>query len=234
MKRKRPESNEDKPRRRSFKQASSRTAPSRTLTRVRTSNVERKFVDLNQTGLAIDMGTAASSGSWTALAASALCNGVAPGTAANQRVGRKITMKSMYMRATIFGAGAISNGGPVRLLVVYDKQANGAFPVIAGADNSILAYDHMQSPNNLYSTDRYVTIFDEMVEPVSGLTNPGAPVCRHVTRYKKIDLPCLFNDGTAGTVADIQSGAIYFLRVGAGSGTAFQVDVTTRIRFVDE
>jgi len=219
-----------------------RRTSSNAMTVVPVRNAERKFVDLNQVGRSIPgAGSATASSSWNGagtVAADQLCNGLATGTGANNRIGRKIVMKSIYMRFTWFVAGSnTSQSGPMRILVVYDKQVNGAFPTAiapATSDGAILHYDHIASPNNLFAADRYVTIFDELVEPLSGVSNPGAPCTRTVSRYKKINLPVIFNNGTAGDITDISMGAVYIIFCVAGVVSNTAADYTVRIRFEDE
>lgn len=236
MKRRRQADEEEKaPRRKTYTRTTSRP---RSMAISRTGNVEKKFVDLNQVGLSLPgSASGTTSGAWRGFGgADTLCNGLAVGTTATSRTGRKIVMKSIYMRLTCYAnALGSTQSGPVRLLVIYDKQTNGAYPTPAAADGAPIAYDHISSPNNIYAAGRYVTLFDQLMEPISGSSAPGCPSTRTIMAYRKINLPVLYNDNGNGTVADIQTGAVWCTLCSAGlSTTAVTFDLMTRIRFVDE
>lgn len=211
--------------------------PKPTLTMVPAGPVERKFVDLVQLGVGVN--TAASptaSGTWEGFSAASLCNGLQTGGGATQRIGRKIILKSIYLRITHYGAGVTgTQTGPLRVLVVYDKQTNGAFPTVAAADGAPLAYDDMTTPNNLYAADRFVTIFDKLLPPVGSASNPGAPQTVTKKAFRKVNLPVIYNNGNVGDITDISSGGLYITFCQAGlQAAASTVDYVVRTRFVDE
>ena len=83
---------------------------------------ELKYVDLANNGTAMpDTGTLV------------LLNGLVPGTGATQRIGKKVTMKTLQCRISL-GAGAAGTTpfqGMVRVMWIYDKQANAAAPTVA-------------------------------------------------------------------------------------------------------
>lgn len=160
-------------------------------------------------------------------AAPSLLNGLVPGSAANQRIGRKVVMKSILLRWS-FQLGVTSvSGGCGRILVVYDKQANAAAPT-AG---DVLLLDDFRSPNNLSNRDRFVTLFDQIVGPISvqgDFETAG-------TLYKRINLETMFNAGTAGTIGDITSGSVYLFAAQSGGVTTEQpkMRIRARIRYED-
>lgn len=62
------------------------------------------------------------------------------------------------------------------------------------------------------------------------------PSVYQVKFFKKMKLETIFNSGSAGTIADIQSGALYLLTIGTtapGTNTDADFIVTTRVRFDD-
>lgn len=84
---------------------------------------ELKFLDVN-TGITVGGAAASTFGSGV------LLNGLANGNDASSRIGRKVTIKSLYLRwSQLFIAGA-GGAGSIRVLIVYDKQANAAAPAI--------------------------------------------------------------------------------------------------------
>ena len=116
---------------------------------------ELKFIDF--TG---GNNPSASSSGFTA---SELLNGITTGATATTRIGRKINLKSLYLRYTV-GLTASSTGGcQFRILVVYDKQTNGNTATIT----DILLSDEFKAPNNLSYRDRFVVLADELTDPIS-------------------------------------------------------------------
>lgn len=181
---------------------------------------ELKFIDNSLGPLAV----VAATNNWTL---QALLNGVQSGSTATTRIGRKMVMKSILLRYSASLAATSTGGSPVRVLVVYDKQANAAAPAIT----DILLADDFESPNNLSNRDRFVTIFDHITQPISIQNNYSVAD----TLYKKLNLETMFNTGSAGTIADITSGSVYLLTSQDGSiGTAnASIQLYTRIRFDD-
>ena len=115
----------------------------------------------------------------------------------------------------------------MRIIVVYDKQANAVAPAIT----DVLTVDSFIGQNNLNNRDRFVILCDVISDPIS--VNANGSVAG--TIYKKINLETMFNAGTAGTIGDITSGSIYlFVAQTANIGTANPVfNWRSRIRFQD-
>ena len=159
--------------------------------------------------------------------ASELLNGITTGATATTRIGRKINLKSLYLRYTV-GLTASSTGGcQFRILVVYDKQTNGNTATIT----DILLSDDFKAPNNLSYRDRFVDLVDEVTDPVSVQNNYQLAGII----YRKINLEQMFNAGTAGDITDITTGSILvFCAQSGGVGTGAPLfDFTSRIRFTD-
>lgn len=187
------------------------------------SGVERKTVDQ----LATNVSPVPVAGSLT------LLNGCAQGTDYTQRIGRKTVNRSVYLRATIFPTeGTAPLGDIVRILVILDKEPNGAAPVVA----DVLTSAAPEAPMNLNNRDRFVTISDQIVECEAGnwsagnLTT-GAPKTHYVSFFKPIKCETIWG-GTGATIASIQSNAIYMLLV--SSNGVYQMQYSTRVRFEDE
>jgi hypothetical protein len=159
--------------------------------------------------------------------AGTLLNGLVPGSAATERIGRKVTIKSFYLRFSWRLAATSVGGSPLRILVVYDKQANAVIPGIA----DILLADDFNSPNNLSNRDRFITISDYITPPVS----VQGEFAIAGTIFKNLNLETVFNTGTAGTVGDITTGSIYLFVAQVGSITIATGDffARSRIRYTD-
>jgi len=154
-----------------------------------------------------------------------LLNGVASGTTAVTRIGRKIRMKSILVRAEARMNSLSTGGADIRIVIVYDKQANAALAV----DTDVFAQDEFLSPNNLSNKDRFVTIMDKYLH-----IDTQNFQCSAIW-YKKIDLETMFNANTTGGITDITSGSVLmFVAQSGGIATNVpQVRTYSRIRFDD-
>lgn len=164
-----------------------------------------------------------------------LLNGVTDGVGNNVRIGTKIWLKSMLLRLSTFpniGGTGDPTGEMLRVMVIYDKQANGVAPTVA----NILNTGAWDSPNNLAFRDRFTTLLDKTIDvqanAYAGNTIVGGSVsARHIMKFKPLALPVVFN-GTGATIASISTGSIYLLCMSAfGQDQGFYFN--SRIRFVD-
>lgn len=131
-----------------------------------------------------------------------LLNGLVPGTGASNRIGREIYLDYIqwYVSQTA-----------LRWMFVYDKQPNGVTP----ASNALTEDSTDQrSPHNFSNRERFDILwdsqFDTTPEQAPIVQRKAFPVCR--TTY--------YNSGSAGTVADITTGALYLAIWSAGAGAA--------------
>lgn len=184
------------------------------------SQAETKFIDTSPT-------FTLTAGANTFVATPVLLNGCIQGTEATQRLGRKISMTSMYLKGNILLQGTTVGGGFLRLAIVYDKQSNGTAPAIT----DVWLTNAITSPNNLSNRDRFVKVVD-IETPVIGVQGDfSIPV----EIYRKLNLETLFNTGNAGTVGDITTGSLHmFICNNAGFTVAPPVDAfQCRIKFTD-
>lgn len=156
-----------------------------------------------------------------------LLNGCTQGSDATNRIGRKLVMKSCLIRGTFSMAATSTGGSPIRLVLVYDKQANGAQP----ATTDVFLADNFSSQNNLNNRDRFVILSDFISDPIAAAGNYSVGF----KMYKKLNLETMFNGTNGGTIADITSGSLYLFMCQNGSiGTAApSLNIRTRVRFVD-
>ena len=165
----------------------------------------------------------------TVIQAGVLLNGLVPGSGADQRIGRKVVLKSILFRWTTQLSSSSTLGGSVRIIIVYDKQAN----AVAAAPSDIFstAGPDFNSPNNLSNRDRFVTLSDTITSPMSAQGDWAQ--CGVI--YKRINLETMFNSGNAGTINDITTGSIYVYAAQSGSiGTAaVNLFATARVRYED-
>lgn len=162
-----------------------------------------------------------------------LLNGLVPGTGDNQRLGRRIQMKSIELKAYT-SADTTTTINIVRFAIVLDRQANGAAPAFTDI------YD-AASPTalrNISNKPRFKVLWDSGVIPIVGNITTPATGQELVTmeKYRKIDIPVQYNNGTAGDITDITTNSLYFVAVGAiASGTAdSQLTGKVRVRYDDD
>lgn len=143
---------------------------------------------------------------WDVINATSLLNGIGSGAGANQRIGRKLTMKSLMLRWSFYlnpNANVLATGGsPLRIVVFYDKQANASPATIA----DLFTSDIYNSNNNLDNRDRFVILADIYTDPISSVGD----VAVSGKRFIKLNHEVIFNNGdTADDIGAIQTGAVY-------------------------
>lgn len=184
---------------------------------------ERKVVD-------VDPGTIAVTTTGTVT----LINGVATGTDFTDRVGRKIVMKSVFVRGIVFPDDVITLNSLARIMLVYDMQANGAAPIITDILKSATAVANL----NLNNRDRFKILMDKefavaKTDNTATQAVSGSPTCHRFKKYTRLNHEVLFN-GTTAAVGSIATGALYLVTIGTqAAGDAASVTIATRIRFED-
>lgn len=154
-----------------------------------------------------------------------LCNGVAQGTTANTRLGRRIRIRSITVRAALYKAATQTLETALRFVLVYDMQANGTAPLAT----DILQSDQIAGVMNLNNANRFKILMDKTA-CIGAVDNTAV----NITKYLKGDWITQFNAGSAGTIGDIQTGSIYLLVYGPNIGVAVPNGAfTVRVRFSD-
>lgn len=200
----------------------------------RPNSVERKVADLVTATYQVN-----TSGSFTLLANPTL------GSDFTNRIGRKIVLKSFYIRGYIAQEKALAEapaGAPAqygRMIVFCDLQPNGAAPAVT----DLLVEAKPQSQLNLNNRDRFVILTDKnyVLDPwfLSTTATQSYASCSNniklVKKYKKISVETIYNATNGGTIADINSGALYMFWIGDQNGVADDLNaiVSTRVRYID-
>lgn len=162
-----------------------------------------------------------------------LLNGMAQGTTASTRIGRRIQMKSIELKAWLT-PGATTTVAVARFALVLDKQANAAAPAFTDIYDSA-------SPvalRNISNKARFWVLWDSGLISTCGNLTAGQITdsgMKTLEMYKRINIPVQYNAGTAGTVGDIQTNALYFVSIGSTAvGTADQTLIgNVRVRYDD-
>jgi len=197
----------------------------------RLNPVEKKVFDRTMNGFGADnlTGTAA-----------LLCNPVL-GSDMNQRIGRKIIMKSIYIRGCIKRTPSINMVNAIvgpylgRMILVYDQQPNGAAIAASDVLDNVDSWSHLKLDNR----DRFKILYDKefaldswwLDAPTAGNWNRDTQA---IKKYKKLNLEVIFSSST-GTIGDIQSGALWLIFVGDRPlNDDAQFFLRTRVRYVDQ
>jgi len=174
------------------------------------------------------------------------------GTNFFNRVGNKITMRSLYFTGFIApnngNSSGLVAGDYIRILVVYDLQPNKAFPAFAdlimstnvNGTTSSTALDHVSINNR----KRFIILMDERFQVGSvggsGVLTPNAvfmqPENLLIKRYIKLKNLQTVYLATAGTVADISQGSLFLCTVSltaTSSNSAYSLYGSTRLAYVD-
>ena len=158
-----------------------------------------------------------------------LVNGIARGDEIFERNGREVVMKSIEFHCRCYataGTGADQIG---RILIVYDRQTNGA--ALTGAQ--VLDSFNTVAARNLENRRRFKILYDRRFV----INASGEPQSAKLFNfYRRLAHPVTFNSGDAATVADIMTGSLYLLSVGTNvaGATAGSCVGTVRIRYQDK
>lgn len=159
-------------------------------------------------------------------------NLIQQGAAFYQRIGTKVNIKSIELYGTFKQTVDATHVAYGRYLIVYDRQPNGAYPAIGDLlqnNDTTLSFN---SGINLVNRSRFTVIRDKRFGVDAGA---GLQFC--VKEYCKGLWETEFGTNT-GTVADIRTGALYFIafqeNAGAGGGAALNpYELKCRVRYWD-
>jgi len=173
-----------------------------------------------------------------------LLNGCVPGSDNYQRIGRRTGLLSLHIRGFVYPESLVTGqiAYAFRMVVVYDKQANGAAPVWSDVVLSQNAAGATSSGPldmiNLVNQDRFEIVRDVTYSAPFTSPSAGASDNNSVMIDEFLDLggrPTIYNAGTAGTIADINSGSLYIFWVttNVSATVGIDVDVSYRTQYYD-
>lgn len=158
-----------------------------------------------------------------------LLNGIVPGTALDERVGRQVLMTKLKLDLRMSVTAATGVDQVHRFLVVLDKQTNGAALAVTDVLNTVNPYSQV----NLSNQARFTILLDRVQYlNASGEAGSGAVFRGSIGVHEVVQ----YNSGVAGTVADISTNSLYLISVGqeAAGATAGLLYGTARLRYKDE
>jgi len=163
-----------------------------------------------------------------------LLNTVAQGASVNQRVGKKVALKSLQIRGHARN-NSTATDNDVAYLIVYDKRPTGTLPAVT----DILVSANSAAFNNDANSGRFriISRWDAALlgnnTAAANLTESFMKSCDTYIPLK--GLPTVYKAAATGAIGDIEEGALYLVTVGwnvAGTAAA-SLYASTRLRFVD-
>ncbi len=163
-----------------------------------------------------------------------------------ERIGRKIFLKSLSLRLTVLYSGAELTANPalsvvVRLMIVWNKSTCGVLPTmkdvlfgVAGGGAQILGFNDLAKKGNFTVLwDKIFNICPSTLSHFAVNSFSYNDVERQFHFYKKLYIPIEFA-GTAGTIADLLTNSLFFTAAVDVLGTSdVQLAGEARIRFSD-
>ena len=162
-------------------------------------NREKKFFDMTFQSTAVS-----TNGSFYLLFCPRL------GSDYNNRIGRKVIVKSLYTKAFFFVERALTNvdgfspAQMMRMILFIDYQPNGATPITT----DLLTNAHPLAHLNANNRDRFKIIKDKTYSFDPVLFDGTSPyrssfnrTCADLKNYKKLNLETIFNSTNGGTVS---------------------------------
>lgn len=163
----------------------------------------------------------------------ALLTTIAQGVAQNQRVGRKIQVRSIQVRGNIKADSATTTTRGT-WMIVYDKRPTGSLPAIT----DILESANSVAFTNSTNVGRFQIVCRKDYSIIGNDTTAGQQTDKThyaVDKFIKLNKPVVYKAAATGAIADIEQGAFYIVTVGssaAGTGDADCV-IAFRVRFID-
>lgn len=166
----------------------------------------------------------------------ALLQNVPAGTDVNERVGRKITNKSILFRIQAYTESTALSGAAVRIMLIYDSQTNSAGVNVT----DVLQFAQPLSPMNLNNRDRFKVLKDWYFG-TDAIVYTGGPPGTAITvgtggtyvkkTYRRLNHDTIFS-ATGNTIGSISTGAILLLLV-TDVANAVGCSYYSRIRYSD-
>lgn len=225
-------------RRRNSRRAPSNKALNNKIKKIQ-KDVELKFKD---TYFTADVSTTATAN---------LLNSIDIGTTnRGERIGNYIKTTSLQMRMTISPDIANLLNTQIRVIAFWDKQANGAAPILIGGSNTASLLDTttitdaLFAPINWNYSDRYRVLYDKTIilngamvldfDPATGTTSQMLADSRYLSKKIKLSRSVKY-DGTTAGIADIATNSLYVMYVGdiAAGGNNPQIEFSSRVYYKD-
>lgn len=161
-------------------------------------------------------------------------NLIPQGVTESTRVGRKCTIKSIQIRATLLNTpgAAATDSGTTYMWLILDKQCNGA----AAAFTDVFTNVGVQAAlPNIANSERFVILkkWTMTFEPKAGVSTAFNTSRRELDYYRKCNIPIEFSS-TTGAITEIKSNNLFLIAGSGGTDDTVAVGGTCRLRFSDQ
>lgn len=163
-------------------------------------------------------------------------NLIPAGTSESSRIGRKVVLRKISMRLRLTmpsNTGIGLSTDIIRIMIMLDKQANGANP------SGILTADTWDAFNELANKNRFRTLLEKTValNATAAAWNGSAVVVGEVSRAFNfnvdVNIPVEFN-GTTGVISEIRSNNTFlYVQTLDSTNTGCVLEGVCRVRFTD-
>ncbi len=163
---------------------------------------------------------------------------IVQGNSESERIGRKITLRSINIRGALklnAATTAASSANEFRIMIVQDTQTNGAI----FAATQLLETDTIESFRNLANSSRFKVLKTKEISLNAGGAAPSgaALVFGEAHRRFTMNIPCAIpieydNSSTDGAITSVRSNNIYFC-IQAETATGTTLSGTLRLRYSD-
>lgn len=163
-----------------------------------------------------------------------LLNVVPQGAGVSERVGKKIAMKSMQMRATM-KANSAAVATKVAFIIVYDKRPTGALPavtdILVAVDPHSMAND--ANVGRFKILKRCEAVLHGNENAVGNVTDTSSVDASFFLSLR--DATTVYKAAGTGAIGDIEEGALYLVTLGdkAAGTSAGTLTYNNRLRFLD-
>lgn len=167
-----------------------------------------------------------------------LLNGIAEGVGATERVGQKVLIRSLEIRAQGWVTAATGVTNVCRAIIVQDRQTNTA---VIGNITDVLEANNCMAPRSLPNRHRFKILWDKFFL-LGGVLNgagtgssiPEQKLFKSYIKFRK-PIPMHFNQGEDANVASITSNSIYLVLLGNIAAGATDANLTyyIRVRYTD-
>lgn len=142
-----------------------------------------------------------------------LLNGVAQGTNQGQRIGMQLKNKYLILRLIMNqNAGFVGLSERIRVMLIWDKQPNGAAPTANQLLTITAAGQAFISPININASKRYRIVYDKLYSLQSRGGANNVAESKMITIKKNLKLNTKYMD-TGATIASIQTNSLYLVTI---------------------
>ena len=159
-----------------------------------------------------------------------IINGSNAGDASYEHIGKSVSGQSLALECEFSQPQTDASASVIRLLVIYDRQSNGAYPLIGDLLANNASAPTFDAGINIGYRERFAVLRDQqfILDPASALTHHYETYIRKQTDTNYI--------GTSNAIASIGSGAIYlvsfYLQL-LGTTAPIMVSRHSRFRYYD-